>query len=247
MNKYIIANWKMNGSLSSMKDYVKVFTQSMCDVDRDLMPSVIVCPAYVYLAQLSELLNDSGISVGGQDCYTRISGAFTGEVSASMLADVGCKYVLVGHSERRKYNGEDESILKDKLISAQHAGLTPVLCIGESIVEYEQKTTTQVLKRQMSIIDGLEGNIILSYEPDWAIGTGLTPKIEEIEEIHNFVSFEYNKLSGRKTSVLYGGSVNVENVEKFVSNDAVGGVLVGGASLMPETFAQLVKICCKSF
>ncbi|MDR1475302.1 MAG: triose-phosphate isomerase [Holosporales bacterium] len=242
MKKYIIANWKMSGTSAGIADYIACLTKYLTNKRVENELTVIICAPHVYLSTLKDLTKELSISVGGQDCHTHTKGAFTGETSAEMLADIGCKYVLIGHSERRKYNGEDESILKNKVIMAQNAGLIPILCVGESLVEREQNATLEVLKRQISILDEVKGETLIAYEPDWAIGTGVTPKFNDIQTMCNTIASEYHKLTGKDAYILYGGSVNAENVLDFMQSEDVDGVLVGKASLLPESFGKIIEI-----
>ncbi|MDR1031507.1 MAG: triose-phosphate isomerase [Holosporales bacterium] len=246
MSKYVIANWKMNGTSASITDHMCRLAKHFSSKAIENKLSVIVCAPHVYLGALKTLTKDLPISIGGQDCHSHAKGAFTGETSAEMLADVGCKYVLIGHSERRKYNGEDESVLQEKVIIAQHAGLTPILCIGESAIEREQKATLEVLRRQLSILKEIQGNVLISYEPDWAIGTGVTPDLEYAQIVCHSIADEYRRLTDRNAYVIYGGSVNAENASGFIQSKDIDGILVGGASLAPESFGQIIEISAQS-
>jgi triosephosphate isomerase len=171
------------------------------------------------------LPRNSLISLGAQDCHAQAEGAFTGDIAAGMLKEAGCAYVILGHSERRRDHGETDAVIAQKLNTAQSAGLIPILCIGETLAEYEGGKTAEVLKRQLALIKA-DGTLIIAYEPVWAIGSGKTPKPAEIQAAHAVIK----TVLGRDTPVLYGGSVNAANLAEIVAIPEVSGVLVGGAS-----------------
>ncbi len=204
------------------------------------LPAVValaVCPPATALAAIRDALTGSEIAWGGQDCHSESQGAYTGDIAAAMLADLGCRYVIVGHSERRQYHGETDATVRAKAEAAQAAGLTPIICVGESRAEREAGQAETVVGRQFtgSCPDTGGSGFVLAYEPVWAIGTGLTPSIDDIAAMHRFIAKEL----GDKTTVLYGGSVKPANAGEILAVDAVGGALVGGASLKAEDFLAI--------
>ena len=237
------ANWKMNGNIEFLNSI-------LAEIKQDIMPylavnsKVIVCPPSIYLSQAKLICQNSSIEIGAQDCSSQENGAFTGEISADMLSDIGSQWVILGHSERRQYHSENNDLLHKKMLSAKLAGLKVILCIGETHDQHATNKTKDILAEQLSIICGSDLNnleYIIAYEPIWAIGTGLIPKLEEIDEIHQFIKsllFEKTSLKS-KVQVLYGGSVNPENANQIKSLITVDGVLVGGASLSAEKFKQI--------
>ena len=237
-NKLIVANWKMNGRLEFIHDDVAVFA----DLLHSSKPSndIVICPPHSYLQFLSGRLAGLDVYLGAQDCSAYEKGAYTGDVSAGMLADVGASYVIVGHSERRQYHNESNELLRLKLEQALNAGVTPIFCVGESAGEYDAGNTQSVLKQQLQILKGLnindkESGLVIAYEPVWAIGTGKLASNSDIENSCAFILDEVSML-GLKPKVLYGGSVNGKSAGDILSLDSVGGVLVGGASLNPKEF-----------
>lgn len=210
---------------------------------------VLVFPPYVYLPQVLEQATDSGLGVGAQNVSDRSSGAYTGEVSAAMLADVGASHVLVGHSERRALYGEDDATVAAKFAAALSAGLTPVLCVGETRDERESGRTESVVARQLAaVIEAVGardlGRGLLAYEPVWAIGTGLTATPEQAQAVHAFLREEIARRDatiGNSLRILYGGSVKADNAATLFACEDVDGGLVGGASLKPEEFLAICR------
>lgn len=219
--KMVVANWKMNGSKDLCHTFENFFSSNP---PRNL----ILCPPFVYLNELSL----KTFKRGGQTCHTFEKGAFTGEVSAKMLADVGCGYVLIGHSERRQLAGENNDVLADKLSRVHEAGLVPILCVGESLAERDKGEALNIIESQL--FSGYSGWV--AYEPVWAIGTGLTPTQAEIDDVHRFIK---SKRPGVK--VFYGGSVKAANALEILSSPEVDGVLVGGASLDPQELKGIIE------
>ena len=246
MRRSLVAgNWKMNGRSAS--------AGTLAARIRDGLPAeggaeVVLCPPFVHLAAAARHLEGGRVSLGAQDLCERRDGAFTGEVSGEMLADAGCAFVIVGHSERRARYGESDEVVARKYRRALDAGLTPILCLGESLEEREAGRTTEVVERQLNAVAGhcgeeaLERGVI-AYEPVWAIGTGRTATPEQAEEVHAFVRSRLEAL-GRELAqgmrILYGGSVKAANAARLFSMPDVDGGLVGGASLDAEEF---IKIC----
>jgi triosephosphate isomerase len=242
MRKPLVAgNWKMNGSLESVRSLLEGIKQGIGDVKR---AEVAVCPPFIYIPEVEKLLSGSDIAWGGQDLSTESSGAFTGEVAASMLNDFGCRYVIVGHSERRTYHAESDQLVAKKFAVARAAGLTPILCIGETLEEREAGTTNDVVARQLDAVMELEGvealaDGVIAYEPVWAIGTGKTATPDQAQEVHAFIRA---RVAGRSASVaegiriLYGGSMKPDNAAELIGKPDIDGGLIGGASLKAGDF-----------
>ena len=209
---------------------------------------VAVCPPFVYLWEIARLLKGSAIALGAQNVGAEAQGAFTGEVSAAMLKDVGCTLVIVGHSERRHLYGEDDALVARKFVAAQGAGLTPILCVGETLEERERGATREVVVRQIESVLGVAGaaafeRAVVAYEPVWAIGTGKTASPEQAQEVHALIRDRIGARDARIAAalrVLYGGSVKAANAAELFAMPDVDGGLVGGASLKAEEF---VRIC----
>ncbi len=268
----IIANWKMNKSFDDVEPWLSDFKSNIkknsnsCDV--------VLCPPAILLDYVDELLlseeldilEEKGkniddlsedelekltsgiriINLGGQDCAAKEEGAFTGDISAKMLKDAGCKYVIIGHSERRQYHFESNDIVKNKALTALHSNLTPILCIGESLELRQERKYLDFIKEQIngSIPKNIEiDDLIVAYEPIWSIGTGKIPSVSDISEVADFI---YNEISQNKEfskvkniRVLYGGSVNLENSAEILAINNISGLLIGGASLKGDIFAKI--------
>ncbi len=240
--KIVAGNWKMNLNSLSIADFIKDFPQLVADIEG---VKNIIFPPSIYLHLFHE---QDKMLYGGENMYDKEKGAFTGEISPGMLRDLGCKYVLVGHSERRHVFGEKDELLNRKVISALKNNLIPVFCIGETLEERKSGKTFDVLGRQLK--EGLRSiecisDLIIAYEPVWAIGTGETATPEIAQEAHAFVRKTVEKLCkgcGDATSILYGGSVKPDNTRQLMNMKDIDGFLVGGASLSPETFAQITRL-----
>jgi triosephosphate isomerase len=203
---------------------------------------LLVCPPFTLLAPVGEALAGSGVALGGQDCHPAPSGAFTGCISAEMLKDAGCSHAIVGHSERRHTCGETDADVRAKTEGAWRAGLVAIVCVGETRAEREAGRAREVVSAQIagSIADGPDaGNLVVAYEPVWAIGTGLTPTLTDIAEIHAAI----RGLVPAGTRILYGGSVNPKNAADILSLEDVDGALVGGASLKADDFWAIAQAC----
>ena len=247
MRKPVVAgNWKCHLTLSEAKMLVKALRTS-CETEG---AEVVLCPPFTALASVGELLGGSSIALGAQDVFWEPQGAFTGEVSPVMLRDVGCRYVIIGHSERRIHFGETDAIVHRKLTAALAHGLTPIVCIGETLAEREQGKTFDVLTRQLSAAladcEAQDGSrIVLAYEPVWAIGTGTNATPQQAQEAHAFIRQRVAKRCGDRTGeaarIQYGGSVNAANAASLLQQPDVDGALVGGASLTAEAFSAIVK------
>ena len=248
MRRPIIAgNWKMNKSITEALDLIEVLKQevtSFTEVD------IVVCPPFVFLWPMKKSLEGSNIQLGAQDMYWEGSGAYTGEVSPSMLKDVGCQYVIIGHSERREYFGETNEIINKKLKAAHRYNLLPIVCVGERLAEREGGLTYQVVQDHISGgLNGLTSDQMLkttiAYEPVWAIGTGKTATSQQAQEVHLFIRERLTDLYGseisRRVRIQYGGSVKPENISELMGQPDIDGALVGGASLDAQTFTRIVK------
>ncbi len=243
----LAANWKMYKTLSEMEEYLSSFLGLVAGIDdRDIM----LAPNYTCLNRMAELLNGSNVKAAAQNMFYHEEGAFTGEISPKMLLDIGINTVIVGHSERRHIFHEDDELINKKIRSAISHEMKPIFCIGETLEEREAGETSSVLELQ--IRSGLKGlknmdisKIVIAYEPVWAIGTGKTASLEQIQEAHRLVRDRVGELAGEniaeKLRILYGGSVKPANVKDIMSLDDVDGALVGGASLEPESFAKIVR------
>lgn len=246
LRKPIIAgNWKMNGTRASIKSLIEQISN---DLISPLKAEVMVFPPFVYLDQVAQLVKNTELRWGAQNAAAEAQGAFTGEISALMLKDIGCQYVLVGHSERRHLFGESNETVVKKFDRAIQAGLTPILCVGETLDQRKQGKTEAVVGDQLQAVlsakDGVNSleNVIIAYEPVWAIGTGLTATPEQAEEIHSFLREQLKNFSStlsQKVRILYGGSVKANNASALFSMPNIDGGLIGGASLDAKEFLQI--------
>ena len=244
MQKIIIGNWKMYGDPAM----AAALTQSIVEKTSGTPPSVevVLCPPAIFLPIVASHLGDSPIKLGGQDCHIQTDGAFTGDISAGMLRQSGCTYVLVGHSERRKYHDEQDRDVRNKAARAIKTGLIPVICIGETEDERKAGKAKDIVADQIRECipeEAITNDFILAYEPVWAIGSGKTATIEEIRDIHDHIIAVTSRRTGIDSSnikLLYGGSVKADNARELLALDSVSGVLVGGASLKAEEFCKIV-------
>lgn len=249
--KIIAGNWKMNKTASEAKALVHDLILEIGKFDD---ADIILCPPFTSLAAVSEMLLDvQNIRLGAQNMHQAASGAFTGEISAAMLRDLYVRYVIIGHSERRQYFGETNKLIKEKTKAALDAALKPIVCIGETLKEREADQWKKVLETQIK--DGLGGfeekeisEVVIAYEPVWAIGTGKTATGEQAQEAHEFARGVLNKLYGQaiseKLRIQYGGSVKPENAAELLNQPDIDGALVGGASLDARSFTAIVKNAC---
>ncbi|MEM8947964.1 MAG: triose-phosphate isomerase [Pseudomonadota bacterium] len=239
----VFGNWKMNGLRTEGDALVRDLMRGMAS---QAGPGTMgICPPATLLPVISDLLSGSDIKLGGQDCAVEPHGAFTGDVSAPMLRDAGCGFTLVGHSERRHGHGEGDALVKAKSEAAFKAGLDVVLCIGETEAEWNAGETIAVLDRQLesSLPEGADAaNLIIAYEPVWAIGTGKTPTMDDIANTHAHLRETLKSLvpTGAQMPILYGGSVKAANAGEILAIDDVGGALVGGASLKADEFLAIL-------
>ncbi|MFV0468876.1 MAG: triose-phosphate isomerase [Dysgonomonas sp.] len=250
MRKNIVAgNWKMNKNLQEGLALVDELQVALSNEDK-INCEVILGTPFIHLAAVSAAINTKGLDVAAQNCADKASGAYTGEVSAAMVASTGAAYVILGHSERRTYYGETDETLKEKVVLALANGLKPIFCIGEVLAEREAGIQNEVVKKQIDkALFGLSaedfGKIILAYEPVWAIGTGKTATAAQAQEMHAYIrqtlTAKYGAEVANNTSILYGGSANASNAKELFSNPDVDGGLIGGASLEVEKFMPIIK------
>jgi triosephosphate isomerase len=248
MRRPIIAgNWKMNKTLSEAIDFVRQLKALVADV-RDI--DIVVAPTFTALQGVSREIEGSTIDLASQDVFWEASGAYTGEISPIMLKDVGCRYVIIGHSERRQYFGETNVSVQKKIKASLAVDLHPIICVGEALEEREAGRTFDMVKNQ--VIQCLEGfspdemeRITIAYEPIWAIGTGKTATPQQAEEVHAFIREQLGLITNRHVSeevrIQYGGSVNPDNISDLMAQPNIDGALVGGSSLKAESFSRIVK------
>jgi triosephosphate isomerase len=242
MKKLIAGNWKMNGSLEANAALVQALLMDAsawaCDV--------AVCVPPVYLAQVQALLQGSRLNLGAQDVSTHEAGAFTGEVSASMLKDFGVRYCIVGHSERRHYHQESDATVALKAQRALAAGITPIVCVGETLAQREAGLTEEVVKRQLAAVVHTNGHciseIVLAYEPVWAVGTGNTASPQQAQQVHQVLRTQLQAASQHadRVRILYGGSMNASNAAALLAQPDIDGGLIGGAALQAAAFLSIV-------
>ena len=248
MRKPIIAgNWKLNKTINEANQLVTLLKRLIPDTQQ---VDVVVCPVYTALASVSEILIDSEIRLGAQDLYWEEKGAFTGEVSGSLLKDAGAQFVIIGHSERRQFFHETHQTVNKKTLAALNNGLTPIVCVGEMLAERENGTTFKVIEEQLKgafagFSAGQLQKTVLAYEPVWAIGTGKVATPAQAQEVHAFIRKEISKMFGEEVSkgirIQYGGSVKADNIAELMKQADIDGALVGGASLDANGFADIVK------
>jgi triosephosphate isomerase len=243
----IAGNWKLCKKTAEALRLVEEISPLVAGV-RGI--EIILAPSFTVLGPVRSLLNDSPISIAGQNCFWEEEGAYTGEVSPGMLVDAGCSHVIIGHSERRHFFGETDETVNKKIRAAIRAGLTAIVCIGETLQERERNETFDILERQIKTglsnlsTDEME-KVLLAYEPVWAIGTGKTATDEQAQEAHAFirrlVEEYFSDSVANRLRILYGGSVKPDNIRSLMSQPDVDGALVGGASLTAESFASIIR------
>jgi triosephosphate isomerase len=248
MRKPIIAgNWKMHKNISEAKALAEGIVQK---VQKGEKIQTVLCPPFTALGAVAEAIKGSNVELGAQNCHYEDKGAFTGEIAVSFLIDAGCKYVIIGHSERRQYFAEDDALINKKIKKALSSGLIPIFCIGETLQERQKEQTFDVLKRQ--VLHGLQEinlsdplKLVVAYEPVWAIGTGVTASKEEAQEAHRYIRDLLAGLWGSETAerirIQYGGSVKPDNIAELIAQDDIDGALVGGASLEADSFARIIN------
>jgi triosephosphate isomerase len=243
----IAGNWKMNKNINESVELANAIKRGSHDVTA---VEIVLCPPFTSLTVVKDILVDSNIGLGGQDCFWLNEGAYTGQIAPQMLKSAGCSHVIIGHSERRAYFGETNETVNKKVVAALKDGLKPIVCVGEKLEEREANKTFDVIRDHVE--NGLKGltvenmqNVIIAYEPVWAIGTGKNATPAQAEEVHAFIrgllSKQFGNDTADKTRILYGGSVNPGNIETLISEKDVDGALVGGASLKPDSFLDLIK------
>ena len=243
INSIVAGNWKMNKTPKDGKTFIE---KMISDLDSLGDTNVIICPPFT---GLTSLLKSSKYNLGAQNCYFEDSGAYTGEISVQMLIDCGVKYVILGHSERRSIFSEDDISIGKKVKKVLNAGVAPILCVGETLDQLNEglakETVSAQLNEGLSRLSSLE-NVIIAYEPVWAIGTGLTASVDKVAEIHLFIRKTLSDISNKEDSnlipILYGGSVNSGNAEDLIDVENVNGFLIGGASLDVEKFVDIINI-----
>jgi len=246
---FVAGNWKMNTNSQTSVELAKNIASGSVETAGQRV-TVAVCPPFVYLQSVAKALSSSNIGVGAQDMYFEPKGAFTGEISASMLKDVGCSYCLCGHSERRHVIGESDELINKKVTAAIGGGLLPILCVGELLEEREASQTNQVVTRHVK--EGLVGlsaeklqAVTIAYEPVWAIGTGLTATPDQAQEVHDFIrellGQMYDEKLAEEIRILYGGSVKPNNAADLMNQRDIDGLLVGGASLKADDFLAIIQ------
>ncbi|AFP85085.1 triose-phosphate isomerase [secondary endosymbiont of Ctenarytaina eucalypti] len=246
----VIGNWKLNGT----KRMVKEMSAALCNALSNFVGcDVAIAPPIVYLDLARHYLKNSRIALGSQNVDAHLSGAFTGEVSAEMLKDIGAKYIIIGHSERRTYHKESDDVIAEKFAALKAAGLIPVLCIGESAAEKKSGKTEAICAYQLDAVLNRFGakvfeNTVVAYEPIWAIGTGKPALPAQVQSVHKFIRSyiaQHDTFITEKMSILYGGSVNDENATELFTQPDIDGALVGGASLKSEGFVLIVKAAAR--
>jgi triosephosphate isomerase len=241
VKKRIFGNWKMNGSLAANAALLDLLTQGLGHAECE----IAVCAPAPYLAQLQSLLSGSAVAIGAQDLSVHAGGAFTGEVSGAMLREFGVRYVLVGHSERRQYHAESDDMVARKAQAALVSGITPVVCVGETLAQREAGETEAVVRRQLAAVVQRNGHclseIVLAYEPVWAIGTGLTATPAQAQAVHAVLRAQLlaATTAAARVPILYGGSMNASNAAELLAQADIDGGLVGGASLKAADFLAI--------
>ena len=252
MRKALVAgNWKMNGSKEQAEKLVSELIEGFSSSSYALgaQVDVAICPPVVYLDRISQLVEDSEIKLGAQNCSEHSSGAYTGELSATMLVDFGCQYVILGHSERRALFFETDQQVAEKFETVKASGLIPVLCVGETLEERESGETLNIVSTQISAVSDRLGNsafdnAVIAYEPVWAIGTGKTASPEQAQEVHKAIRNQIaasNEAVAEKLQILYGGSMNAGNAQSLMAMTDIDGGLVGGASLKAQDFLTICQ------
>jgi len=242
----MVANWKMNKNIEETELFARQLLPLLEGVSG---VEVVICPPFVNLPALHNILAGSQVKIGGQNLFWEVKGAYTGEISPLMLRDVGCNYVILGHSERRQIIGENDTIINRKVKAALNAGIIPILCVGETLQERENQKAREVVKEQLT--QGLKdivfapGDLVIAYEPVWAIGTGVNASSDDAQDMISFIRIYLARLYqpelAESVRILYGGSVKPENIAEFMAEKDIDGALVGGASLQADSFARIVR------
>ncbi len=247
--KLIVANWKMNKGLIESAKFAEEI-KSFVDKNKNLNCDIVICPPFIAIDTVYKKTNGTDIKIGGQNCHFETNGAFTGEISCSMLKSCGCKYVIIGHSERRQYFHETNETINKKVLKVLDEGLKPILCVGETLVEHEDHITEGVIGEQVDVclthvsLDGVR-KVTIAYEPVWAIGTGKNATPHQAETVHNFIRKRIKKLYNEETAegmrIIYGGSVTNQNAKELFAPPGINGALIGGASLDEKKFIDIIN------
>ncbi|MFA7439414.1 MAG: triose-phosphate isomerase [Sphingomonadaceae bacterium] len=233
-NQLIAGNWKMNGLAASIAELDSLIAAP------PPAGELLLCPPFTLVSAFAQKARGTHVKIGGQDCHARAHGAHTGDVSAEMLADLGASHVIVGHSERRADHGETDAIVQAKAVAALRAGLVAIVCVGETLAQRDAGQTLDIVARQLKgslPVNASPENVVVAYEPVWAIGTGRTPTVEQVAEVHASIAAAV----GNGTVILYGGSVKPDNAAELLSVPNVHGALVGGASLKAKDFLAIAR------
>ncbi len=245
--KFIAGNWKMNKTNQEARELVEGLVKELSGIDS---VDIVVCPPFTALSDVKGVIDGSNIALGAQNMYFEEKGAFTGEISPLMLKDVGCEYVILGHSERRGIFGEKSDLIEKKVISAFDHGLTPILCVGETLSEREAGDTFKVVESELrnelrSLSKEQMKKVVIAYEPIWAIGTGKSATSSDAKEVIDFIrkilADMFDDEVKDTVRILYGGSVKPDNISSFMKEETIDGALVGGASLKVDSFSAIVK------
>lgn len=245
MKPLMAANWKMNMDMKEAVSFIDRFKVLIKNIKKN---EIVICPPFTLLYEFKKLLNKTNIILGAQNMYFEEKGAFTGEISALMLKDIGCEYVILGHSERRQYFNENDRLINQKIKTALKHNFKPILCVGETLGQKTSNQTTKIIKNQLlNCLNTIDGsamkNIVIAYEPVWAIGTGKNATPEQAEDVHKFIrgllSNMYNERVSNNTRIIYGGSVKESNIKNLMKMKNINGALVGGASLDAKGFGRI--------
>ena len=251
MRKLIAGNWKMNGSLAANQALLSGIQSGLSSALGGKQADVAVCVPAIYVAQVQSLVHNMSVALGVQDVSVHAHGAYTGETSAAMLKDFGVRYAIVGHSERRQYHGETDEQVALKAKSVLSAGITPIVCMGETLAEREAGQTEQVVKRQLAAVIQANGHciseIVLAYEPVWAIGTGKTATPQEAQSVHAVLRAQLQAATehAQRVKILYGGSMNAANASDLLAQADIDGGLIGGAALKPADFLTIIAAAAR--
>jgi triosephosphate isomerase len=243
MKYFLAANWKMNKTVSEAKEFLDGFVSRVKEAKDD---DVVLAPPFTLLPLVADTLKGTHIQLAAQDVFWEVKGAYTGEISPLMLTDIGCSHVIIGHSERRQFFHEEDVIVNRKIKAAKQAGLGVIFCVGESLEEREANKTFDVVKREIEygLADVAPDDLVVAYEPVWAIGTGKTASVEQAQEVHAFIRKILYNLYGNISNeirIIYGGSVTADNIDTLMASRDINGALVGGASLKPDSFSRIVN------
>jgi triosephosphate isomerase len=244
--KLAVANWKMNKTRTETQQFCQELRQALAQLNGG---EAVVCPPYTYLDLMAELLGNTSVSWGGQNCFWEEQGAYTGEISPLMLRDLGCRYVIIGHSERRQVLGETDAVINRKMAAAFQAGLIPILCVGETLQERKNDFAQEVVEKQLvqdlHNLEPASSGLVIAYEPVWAIGTGVNASCDDAQEMIAFIREQLANLYGEdraaSTPILYGGSVRPDNITQFMAEKDIDGALIGGASLDVNSFITIAR------